>query len=110
MWQLHRHSSWNYWLSGRAAPTGAGQSPYPRRSCTVLCLKNGVSGGHGRGRLKRTVETDLGCRVVGRVEGHADAFETVVVLCLKGGGAACRDGATLERRLLAQSWTKMTSD
>ena len=58
---------------------------------------------------KRTVETVLERRVVGRVEDHADALETVVVLRLKGGRAACGDGASLERTALAQQrpWTKM---
>lgn len=48
--------------------------------------------------VERTVEIVLGCRVIARVERHADTFKTVVVSRLKGGRAACRDRASLERK------------
>ena len=42
----------------------------------------------------RTVETVLGGRKVGRIRG-TDAIEAVVVLVLKGGRAARREGTSL---------------
>ena len=53
------------------------------------------------GSIGRTVEIVLGYRIAGRVERHTNTLETVVVLGLKSGRAACRDRASLTRRKIS---------
>lgn len=55
-------------------------------------------GGYRPNGRRRTVEIVLCYRIIGRVERHTDAFETVVVFRLKGGRTARRDRAPLERK------------